>query len=77
MVIISDMTEGIGGIAGALIFRTEDSPNYVPGFAACMACNVLVILIVAVMTMYFRRCNKQADRGERVLLDDPTFRFTI
>lgn len=68
---------GIGGIAGALIFRTEDSPNYVPGFAACMACNVLIIMIVAVMTWYFRRCNAQADRGERVLLDDPTFRFTI
>ncbi|KAI8934625.1 hypothetical protein NX059_008318 [Plenodomus lindquistii] len=68
---------GIGGIAGALIFRTEDAPNYVPGFAACMACNVLVILLVAVMTWYFRKCNAQADRGERVLLDDPTFRFTI
>lgn len=28
---------GIGGIAGALIFRTEDGPTYVPGFATCMA----------------------------------------
>ncbi|KAF2848883.1 MFS general substrate transporter [Plenodomus tracheiphilus IPT5] len=68
---------GIGGIAGALIFRTEDAPNYVPGFAACMACNVLVILIVIVMTWYFKKCNAQADRGERVLLNDATFRFTI
>ena len=68
---------GIGGIAGALIFRTEDGPMYVPGFAACMACNVIVILIVGVMTWYFRKCNAQADRGERVLMGDPTFRFTI
>jgi hypothetical protein len=28
---------GIGGIAGALIFRTEDGPAYVPGFSACIA----------------------------------------
>jgi hypothetical protein len=68
---------GIGGIAGALIFRTEDAPSYVPGFAACMACNVLNISLVLGMTLYFKKCNKQADRGERVLLDDPTFRFTI
>lgn len=68
---------GIGGIAGALIFRTEDAPSYVPGFAACITCNVFVIFLVAVMTWYFKKCNAQADRGERVLLNDPTFRFTI
>ncbi|OAL50219.1 major facilitator superfamily protein [Pyrenochaeta sp. DS3sAY3a] len=68
---------GIGGITGALIFRTEDAPMYVPGFAACMACNVLVILIVGVLTIYFRRCNAEADRGERVIMGDPSFRFTI
>lgn len=27
---------GIGGVAGALIFRTEDGPEYVPGFATCI-----------------------------------------
>lgn len=50
---------------------------YVPGFAACISCNVLVILIVIALTIYFKRCNAQADRGERVLQDDPKFRFTI
>ncbi|KAF2740951.1 major facilitator superfamily protein [Polyplosphaeria fusca] len=68
---------GIGGVAGALIFRTQDGPEYVPGFATCMACNVLVMVAVGTMTLYFRRCNAQADRGERVLLEDPNFRFTI
>ncbi|CAN9440396.1 unnamed protein product [Alternaria alternata] len=68
---------GIGGIAGALIFRTEDAPSYVPGFAACMACNVLVILLVGVLTLWFRSENAKADRGEKVLLEDPNFRFTI
>lgn len=68
---------GIGGIAGALIFRTEDAPSYVPGFAACMACNVLVIMIVGTLTLYFRSENRKADRGEKILLEDPNFRFTI
>jgi len=68
---------GIGGISGSLIFRTQDAPTYVPGFAACMVACVLDILIVLSLTFYFRRCNKQADRGERVLLEDPNFRFTI
>ncbi|EAT84753.2 hypothetical protein SNOG_07287 [Parastagonospora nodorum SN15] len=68
---------GIGGIAGALIFRTEDAPSYVPGFAACMACNVLVIILVGILTIYFRSENAKADRGEKVLLEDPNFRFTI
>lgn len=29
------------------------------------------------MSLYFHRCNKQADRGERILLGDPNFRFTL
>ncbi|KAF2017231.1 MFS general substrate transporter [Aaosphaeria arxii CBS 175.79] len=68
---------GIGGITGALIFRTEDAPKYVPGIAACMTCNALTIITVGILTIYFRRCNRQADRGERILLGDPNFRFTI
>ncbi|KAF2464913.1 major facilitator superfamily protein [Lindgomyces ingoldianus] len=68
---------GIGGISGALIFRTQDAPKYIPGFAACMTCNVLVMMTVGILTLYFRKCNKQADRGERILLGDPSFRFTI
>lgn len=40
-------------------------------------CNILVMATVAVLTLYFRKKNKQADRGEVVLLEDPNFRFTI
>lgn len=29
------------------------------------------------MTLYFRKKNRQADRGECILLEDPNFRFTI
>jgi hypothetical protein len=42
-----------------------------------MVCNMLVILLVGILTFYFRSENAKADRGEKVLLEDPNFRFTI
>lgn len=39
--------------------------------------SVLVIIIVVLESLYFHRCNKQADRGERIIMDDPNFRYTI
>lgn len=68
---------GIGGIAGSLIFRTQDRPHYHPGVYGCMACNVLIAIIVGINCWYFRRQNKRADRGEIVLEGDPKFRYTI
>ncbi|KAJ5984608.1 hypothetical protein N7481_006707 [Penicillium waksmanii] len=31
---------GVGGIAGSLIFRSQDAPQYMPGFYACLVCVV-------------------------------------
>lgn len=28
---------GVGGIAGALVFRSQDAPKYIPGLIACLA----------------------------------------
>lgn len=66
---------GIGGIAGSLVFRTQDSPHYRPGVYACLACNVVMALSVGVLTWHFRRENARADRGEKVLegVSDPRF----
>ena len=58
---------GIGGIAGSLVFRSEDAPSYRPGLYACMACAALPIITVTVLTLDFRRLNGQADRGEKEL----------
>lgn len=27
---------GVGGIAGSLVFRSQDSPEYIPGMTACL-----------------------------------------
>jgi hypothetical protein len=58
---------GIGGVAGSLVFREQDSPHYRPGIYACLACNGVMALTVAVLSWHFRRENQKADRGEKVL----------
>ncbi|KIV91861.1 hypothetical protein PV10_06352 [Exophiala mesophila] len=68
---------GVGGVAGSLIFRSVDRPHYRPGVYGCIACNVLVVILVVVNSIYFRHENKKADRGEKILEGDPNFRYTI
>lgn len=55
---------GIGGIAGSLVFRTEDAPEYHPGLYACIACCLLTLLIVGILSGLFMVQNKKAERGE-------------
>lgn len=44
---------GIGGIAGSLVFRSQDAPQYHPGLFACIAASLLVIIIVLVLDTKF------------------------
>ena len=58
--------------------RTQDRPTYYPGIYACIACTVMNIIIVGLLTLKFRSQNKRADRGEVVLEEgDVNFRYTI
>ncbi|KAF3763071.1 hypothetical protein M406DRAFT_99558 [Cryphonectria parasitica EP155] len=72
---------GIGGICGSLVFREQDKPTYRPGLYACIACSLLNIVLVCVLTVYFRIENGRASRGEKELETDdedyqPGFRYT-
>lgn len=59
---------GVGGIAGSLVFRTEDAATgYKPGMYACIACALLTMVLVACCDLEFIRQNKKADRGEVLL----------
>ena len=40
-------------------------------------CNLLTLLTVAALSLWFRYANNQADRGERILEGSPDFRYTI
>ncbi|KAL2849824.1 major facilitator superfamily domain-containing protein [Aspergillus pseudoustus] len=68
---------GIGGIAGSLVFREQDKPHYRPGIWCAIACNLLLMLIVVVQSVWFRHANKQADQGKRIIEGSPGFRYTI
>ena len=60
---------GVGGIAGSLVFREKDKPAYQPGLYACIACCLLTMILVCLLSIdtYFQ--NRKADRGE-VKLED-------
>jgi len=68
---------GIGGIIGSLVFRAKDAPSYIPGLWACIASQLIIILIVVGLSAYFWFKNKRADRGETVIEGIEGFRYTI
>lgn len=72
---------GVGGIAGSLVFRSQDAPFYKPGLYACLACAILNIVLVGVLSLSFKVLNGKADRGEKELESadenfQPGFRYT-
>ncbi|KAL2803131.1 major facilitator superfamily domain-containing protein [Aspergillus granulosus] len=68
---------GIGGIAGSLIFRSQDAPDYIPGIWGAMACQFLLLIVVSTLSAYFWYCNRKADRGELIIEGSADFRYTI
>ncbi|KAF2726131.1 MFS general substrate transporter, partial [Polychaeton citri CBS 116435] len=58
---------GVGGIAGSLVFRSQDSPHYLPGLWACMTASLLVILTVAALDLYFVFQNRKAEAGSHAI----------
>ncbi|KAI8931664.1 hypothetical protein NX059_011311 [Plenodomus lindquistii] len=68
---------GSGGIAGSLVFRSQDAPHYLPGIYACLTANGIILLVTTILTLYFLAQNRKADRGLVVLEKLPSFRYTI
>jgi len=68
---------GIGGIAGSLIFRSQDAPHYRPGIYAAIACDGLIVVIVVILSIYFRTCNRKVAKGQMVIEGLEGFRYTI
>jgi peptidoglycan/LPS O-acetylase OafA/YrhL len=67
---------GVGGIAGALVFRSQDQPRYLPGIYASLACNFCILLCTGFTTLWFRQSNKKARAGSVVLEGSSTFLYT-
>jgi len=68
---------GIGGIAGSLIFRSQDAPEYRWGFVGTIVSVVVTIVTCAVLSFVFWRRNRKADKGELLIEGLEGFRYTI
>ncbi|RYP59080.1 hypothetical protein DL771_011002 [Monosporascus sp. 5C6A] len=68
---------GIGGIAGALIFRSQDQPKYLPGIYASIACNICILFCTAGLSAWFRYSNKRAKNGLIIIEGLQGFYYTI
>ncbi len=68
---------GVGGIAGALIFRTQDAPKYLFGLYMSIGFACCCILMISSLVAYFHRENLKADRGEKFLEGIEGFRYTL
>ena len=67
----------MGGVAGALVFRSQDAPSYHPGIWAILVCNCVALVLTPAMSVYFRSQNKKADRGVVLIEGWQGFRYTI
>ncbi|KAK5098063.1 hypothetical protein LTS08_006818 [Lithohypha guttulata] len=68
---------GVGGIAGSLIFRSQDAPGYYWGFVGTIVCNIVIIVICVVLSGVFWQRNKKAAKGELVIEGNVDFRYTL
>lgn len=67
---------GVGGIAGALVFRSQDQPKYLPGIYAAIAANLCILLCTAGLTVWFWYCNRRARKGMVVIEGLQSFLYT-
>ncbi|KDR75670.1 hypothetical protein GALMADRAFT_140293 [Galerina marginata CBS 339.88] len=54
---------GIGGIFASLVFRQVDYPTYLPGIYATIACQFLMLGLLAITTVYYWSKNKSIKEG--------------
>ncbi|TFK74582.1 MFS general substrate transporter [Pluteus cervinus] len=67
---------GIGGIFAPSVFRQVDFPRYLPGMFTTIICQVVLLVVLAITTLYFWTQNQKARRGEVILEGQPGFLYT-
>lgn len=68
---------GIGGIAGSLIFRSQDAPEYRWGFVGTIVSACVILITCAALSVLFWTRNKKAARGELIIEGLEGFRYTL
>ena len=67
----------IGGIIASTVFRSQDAPRYIPGIWVTIACQFLILILLAITTTFFKRENKKQEQEGKVLEGCEGFRYTI
>ncbi|CAZ81943.1 unnamed protein product [Tuber melanosporum] len=69
----------IGGVFASTVYRQEDSPKYRNGLWATIGCQLLTLLLLACMTVYFKKKNRQhkEDTLDKPIENHPAFTYTI
>ncbi|KAG6850853.1 hypothetical protein H0H93_007471 [Arthromyces matolae] len=70
---------GIGGIIASTVYRAEDAPRYLPGLGVTIGTQCVLILLVGITHIHFRRLNSLARAGKlkKPLEDQPGFLYTL
>ncbi|KAF8590053.1 MFS general substrate transporter [Ramaria rubella] len=68
---------GIGGIVTSVAYRQQDAPVYRLGMTITIVLQGVIILIVAMNSMWFAYCNRQVRQGRRVVESQPGFLYTL
>jgi MFS family permease len=70
---------GVGGVIGSLVFREQDAKTgYRPGLYACIASQLIIILVVIALSFKFTRDNKASERGElEIEGSEAGFKYTL
>ena len=68
---------GVGGIAGSVYFRQQDSPHYRPGLYASFTSLSVCLIFTLTLAVYFWRENRKADKEGKILEGVEGFRYTL
>ncbi|KAJ6126798.1 phthalate transporter [Penicillium sp. IBT 18751x] len=68
---------GMGGIIGALVFRSQDTPKYLPGIIASIVCNGVILIVTGLLTVYMHAANRKARQGRLEIEGLPGFYYTL
>ncbi|KAJ7594898.1 major facilitator superfamily domain-containing protein [Mycena floridula] len=69
---------GVSGIIASTVFREEDYPKYLPGLWVTIGSQFLLLVMVAITNIHFRRQNRLAREGKVGPLEgQPGFYYTL
>ncbi|KAJ8488529.1 hypothetical protein ONZ45_g13921 [Pleurotus djamor] len=68
----------IGGIATVNLFREKDAPHYIPGLCFAIGCQGLLLILLLLTTIHYRRMNNSVRSGKVDNIEgQPGFLYTI